>query len=102
MTINQYIPIVLGNFLYKIISKILANQRSVVVAKIISSNQFGFLRGMNMNEDIVLASGCVNLPDKKYAGVIFPIRLIFVRLLILCAGILLYLFFIGWFVSHFF
>lgn len=54
--VNQYRPIVLGNFLFKNISKILANRLGIIVQQIISINQFGCISGRRIHDCIALAS----------------------------------------------
>jgi len=44
-SINDYMPIVVANFKFKIISKILVDKLALVVTRIISPNQYGFLQG---------------------------------------------------------
>jgi len=41
-SIKDYRPIVVANFKFKIIFKILSNRLALVVARIISPNQYGF------------------------------------------------------------
>lgn len=43
--IEHFHPISLGNFLYKIITKILANGLVVIASRIVSPNQFGVIQG---------------------------------------------------------
>ena len=61
--VEDYRPIVLGNFLYKVVTKILANRLGVILAKVISPNQFGFIPGRNIHDCIALASEGVNSLD---------------------------------------
>jgi len=42
---KDYRPIVVANFKFKIISKILADRLALVAARIISPNQYGFVQG---------------------------------------------------------
>ena len=44
-SIKDYRPIVVANFKFKIISKILADRLAFVAARIISSNQYEFVQG---------------------------------------------------------
>lgn len=55
-SIVDYRPIVMSNFLFKIISKIIASRLNGVVNSLISFNQFGFIMGRNIHEAILLAS----------------------------------------------
>jgi len=43
--IKDYRTIVVANFKFQIISKILANRLALVAARIISPNQYGFVQG---------------------------------------------------------
>jgi len=43
-SIEDYRPIVVSNFKFKIISKILADRLVLVAARIISPNQYGFVQ----------------------------------------------------------
>lgn len=63
--VENYRPIVLANFLFKIISKILSNQFSDVVSRIISPNQLRFIKGRQIQDYIVTFLICVNLMDRK-------------------------------------
>jgi len=44
-SIKDYMPIVVANFKFKIISKILMDRVALVAARIISPNQYGFITG---------------------------------------------------------
>jgi len=44
-SIKDYKPIVVTNFKFKIISKILADRLALVATRIIFSNQYGFVQG---------------------------------------------------------
>lgn len=47
--VEDFRPIVMSNFEYKIIAKILADRLAVVAAKIVTPNQSGFTKGRSMN-----------------------------------------------------
>ena len=68
ITVDQFRPIVLGNFLFKISSKILADRLAQVTAHIVSSQQFGFIRDRHIEDCIALAYDCVNVLHKKCYG----------------------------------
>lgn len=53
----------LGKFLSKIISKILADRLAPIANKILLCNQFGFIHGRNIQDCISTAFKCVNLMD---------------------------------------
>lgn len=61
--IDQYRPIVLANFQFKIISKVLVDRLALVAPKIISENQRSFVKGRQISYCICTASECINLLD---------------------------------------
>ena len=63
--IGNFRPIVLSNFFFKIITKILADRLSIIASRIISSNQFGFIHSRCIHECIATASEVVNNLEKK-------------------------------------
>ena len=63
MKVEDYRPIVLGNFVYKIMAKILASRLGVVLAAVISPNQFGFIPGRQIHDCIAIASEGINSLD---------------------------------------
>lgn len=54
-SIDAFRPIVLGNFLFKIISKIIADRLGKTAVRIVSENQFGLLLGRQIQNCIALA-----------------------------------------------
>ena len=58
----------LGNFLFKVSSKILAYMLAQVAARIVSSQQFGFIKDRHIKDCIALASDCVDVLHKKCYG----------------------------------
>ncbi|KAI9154331.1 hypothetical protein LWI28_024522 [Acer negundo] len=68
ISVDQFHPIVLSNFLFKISSKILADRLARVAARIISPQQFGFIRDRHIEDCIALTSDCVNVLQKKCYG----------------------------------
>lgn len=61
LLLNQFRPIILGNFLFKILNKILAFHLASIEDKIVSKNQFGFIKGHHIQDCIDVASDYVNL-----------------------------------------
>ncbi|XP_057808540.1 uncharacterized protein LOC131023021 [Salvia miltiorrhiza] len=61
-------PIVLSNFFFKIISKVLAVRLSVVAAQHMSSNQFGFISGRSIHDCIMLGSEGINCLRRSSGG----------------------------------
>ncbi|XP_057770983.1 uncharacterized protein LOC130990768 [Salvia miltiorrhiza] len=66
--VSDYRPIVLGNFFFKVITKILASRLNLVAAEIVSVNQFGFISGRSIQECILLASEGVNCMERSIQG----------------------------------
>jgi len=64
-SIKDFRLIVVANFKFKVISKILADRLVVVASKIISPNQYGFVKGRQIHECIGIASEAINKLSKK-------------------------------------
>ncbi|XP_057790991.1 uncharacterized protein LOC131008108 [Salvia miltiorrhiza] len=62
-------PIVLSNFIFKIISKVLATRLSGVAAELVSKHQFGFVRGRSIHDCIMLGSEGVNCLKRSHGGI---------------------------------
>lgn len=56
LTMEKFHPMVIWNFLFKLIMKILANLLALIAACIVSPFQFGFIKGHNISDCIVAAS----------------------------------------------
>lgn len=67
-TIDQYRPIALANFKFKIISKVLADRLASILPNIVSKEQRGFIRGRNIKDCISLTSEAINTLDKTCFG----------------------------------
>jgi len=67
-SIKDYRPIVVANFKFKIISKILADRLAIVAARIISPNQYGFVQGRKIHDCIGIASEAIKMLSKKVRG----------------------------------
>lgn len=65
IAIENFPHIVLSNFLFKIITKIISNKLGVVATKTVSPNQFGFIRDKHIEDCIALASDYVYTIYKK-------------------------------------
>ena len=66
---EQFRPLALGNFFFKVITKILATRPGLISSRIISSNQFGFVQGRQMGDCILGASECFNsLSNSAFGG----------------------------------
>jgi len=64
-SIKDFRPITVTNFNFKIISKILVDKLVVVASKIISPNQYGFVKGRQIPKCIGIAFEAINLHSKK-------------------------------------
>ncbi|XP_057808794.1 uncharacterized protein LOC131023266 [Salvia miltiorrhiza] len=67
-TVTDLRPIILSNFFFKIISKILVTRLSAVAATCVSPNQFGFISGRSIHDCIVLGSegfNCMNRTGRR-------------------------------------
>jgi len=67
-SIKDYRTIVVANFKFKIISKILADRLAIVVARIISPNKCGFVQGRQIQDCIGVASAAINMLSRKVRG----------------------------------
>lgn len=67
-SVNQFRPIALANFKFKIISKVLADRLATIMPHITSKEQRGFIKGRNIKDCIYLTSEAVNLLQKKSYG----------------------------------
>ncbi|KAK3225126.1 hypothetical protein Dsin_004988 [Dipteronia sinensis] len=107
ITIDQFRPIVLVNFLFKVSSKILADMLAQIAARIVSPQQFGFIRDRHVEGCIALAFDCVNVFHKKYYGgnmaMKIDIRKVFDTLIrssfVKFLGLLVFQTFMDWIVS---
>jgi hypothetical protein len=67
--IENFRPIALANFQFKIITKILADRLAVVVSKIVSPQQCDFIPDRHIADCVIIASEAVNVLSKRsYAG----------------------------------
>ncbi|KAE9602007.1 putative RNA-directed DNA polymerase [Lupinus albus] len=73
--IDEFKPIALANFQFKIISKILASRLTVIAPNIVSSQQRGFLKERHIQDCICIASEAINLLDYKSFGGNLAIKL---------------------------
>ena len=78
-SVDQFRPIVLGNFVFKIITKILANRLANVATRIVDPHQFGFIKGQNIETCIASASECVNLLNTRCFGSNMAVKIDFCK-----------------------
>jgi hypothetical protein len=65
---NQFRPIAMANFKFKIISEILADMLAQIMIALISRDQRGFIHGRNIKDCFLIASEVINLLDTKSFG----------------------------------
>ncbi|KAH6818323.1 hypothetical protein C2S51_001926 [Perilla frutescens var. frutescens] len=68
LMVEEFRPIALSNFLFKIFTKVLATRLNAVAAKIVTTQQYGFIQGRHIHEAIFLASEGVNTLNRTHAG----------------------------------
>ncbi|XP_057775038.1 uncharacterized protein LOC130994018 [Salvia miltiorrhiza] len=68
-TVADLRPIILSNFLFKIISKVLASRLSVLANSHVAPNQFGFISGRNIHDCIMLSSEGFNCMQRTNRGI---------------------------------
>ncbi|XP_019427157.1 PREDICTED: uncharacterized protein LOC109335477 [Lupinus angustifolius] len=73
--IENFRPIALANFQFKIITKVLADRLALIAPKITSSQQRGFIKDRHIQDCICIASEATNLLDHKTFGGNLAIKL---------------------------
>lgn len=63
--VTDFRPIALTNFVFKIITKIVADRLGIIATRIISHNQSAFIKGRSIVDPITFTSECLNLLDRK-------------------------------------
>ncbi|WCJ18474.1 Retrovirus-related Pol polyprotein from type-1 retrotransposable element R2 [Euphorbia peplus] len=66
--VSQFRPIVMSNFSFKVISKILADRLASIASRIISVSQFGFVPGRSIHHCVAAASEGINMLEKRCFG----------------------------------
>ncbi|XP_057803279.1 uncharacterized protein LOC131018582 [Salvia miltiorrhiza] len=74
-SVSDLRPIVLANFLFKIISKVLASRLSSVAAASVSPNQFGFISGRSIHDCIAMGSEGFNTMNRINRGSNFACKI---------------------------
>jgi ribonuclease HI len=67
-TIDQFRPIAMANFKFKIISKIIADRLASILPSLISEEQRGFVHDRNIKDCLCIASEATNLLHNKAFG----------------------------------
>jgi hypothetical protein len=67
-SIDQYRPIAMANFKFKVISKIIADRLASIMPDLVSDEQKGFIHGRNIKECLCIASEAANLLHNKAFG----------------------------------
>ena len=60
-SVDKFRPIILSNFIFKIITKIIADRLVIIASKINYPHQFGFVKGRHIENCIDAASENINL-----------------------------------------
>jgi hypothetical protein len=68
LSIDQYRPIAMANFKFKIISKIIADRLATIMPSIVSVEQKGFIHDRNIKDCLCTASEAINLLQNKSFG----------------------------------
>lgn len=68
ISVKQYRPIVLGNFVFKVCTKTLADCLGLIAYRIIDPHQFGFIKRMTIDDCIAGASKCINVLNTTCHG----------------------------------
>ncbi|XP_057779485.1 uncharacterized protein LOC130998068 [Salvia miltiorrhiza] len=74
-SVSDLRPIILANFLFKIISKVLASRLSSVAAASVSPNQFGFISGRSIHDCIAMGSEGFNTMNRINRGSNFACKI---------------------------
>lgn len=66
--VEDFRPIALANFQFKIITKVLANRLATIAPSIMSENQRAFIKSRHISDCVSIASEAGNLLDSKAFG----------------------------------
>ncbi|KAL6188099.1 hypothetical protein ACLB2K_039493 [Fragaria x ananassa] len=64
-SVTQLRPIAMANFVFKLVTKMIADKLGSIAARIISPNQSAFLKGRTIVDPIIMTSECINLLDRE-------------------------------------
>ncbi|XP_019423006.1 PREDICTED: uncharacterized protein LOC109332480 [Lupinus angustifolius] len=73
--VEDFRPIALANFQFKIISKVLEDRLASIAPKLISNHQIGFIKDRKIQDCICIASEAINMLDHKTFGGNLAIKL---------------------------
>ncbi|XP_058733800.1 uncharacterized protein LOC131605468 [Vicia villosa] len=63
-SLNEYRPICLVGYLYKILAKLLANRLKRVIGKLVSNNQSAFIEGRNIMDGVLVVNEVLDLAKR--------------------------------------
>lgn len=66
--LDNYRPIALANFKFKIISKVLADRLAAIAPKVVSGNQRRFIKRRHIQDCVCITSEAINLLEKRSFG----------------------------------
>ena len=67
-SMDQFRPVTMENFMFKIISKILADRLAQIMPNIVFQEQRGYIQGWNIKDCVCLDSDAINMLDHKSFG----------------------------------
>lgn len=71
--VEDFRPIVLGNFLFKVFTKITAMRLGLILRRVLSSSQYGFIPGKNIQHCIAAGSESFNCLNKGFGNIALKI-----------------------------
>jgi len=73
-TVDHFIQIVMANFKFKVISKIIVSRPAKVMPEITSKEPIGFIQGRNIKNCVCMASEAIHIIDQKSFGGILALK----------------------------
>ncbi|CAH9120013.1 unnamed protein product, partial [Cuscuta europaea] len=67
-TFGDFRPICLSNFINKVCTKVLTDRLTVILPKLISPEQIGFMKNRDISEHILIAQEMIHSIDRKIRG----------------------------------
>ena len=69
LRVEHFRPIAMSNFVFKVITRIIVDRIGIICSRILSLNQYGFVKRGNGRDAIVGATDCfTNLHKYSYGG----------------------------------